>query len=215
MDLSQVRQECKDILSSESLNPVQKVKGVDKIISELYDTRTNRGVDASPSDNTADTKADPTNEGLHTYGLENHENGEAELLTELANEIRDIVRENAWDGKEPIKLKDALENSNNNTEIFDQNTWDLIENWIDHDRDYNWNYLNLVQFNLKYNKKVDNDNFWLSPQHFRMACIIDTVGREMDPNKGFDLDLAKKIYQNPNQLPQAIKPSLGFIRHTE
>ena len=211
MEIAELHQECKNILSSDSLNPVQKLKGVDSIIKEIYEQRTNVNIDLSPSENSSDTKADPTNDGIHTYGLEKHEDGGAELLTDLADQIREMVRESAWGGSEPITLKEALDSS----DIFDDETWDLLESWIDHERDYKWNYLNLVQFNLKYNIKSDESGFWLSPQHFRMAAIIDTLGRELDGNTpvGFDLDLAKSLYKNPNQIPQAISNSLATLRH--
>ena len=48
-----------------------------------------------------------------------------------------------------------------------------------------------------------------------MAAIIDTIGREIDGDSpvGFDLDLAKSLYKNPNQIPQAIRSSLATLRH--
>ena len=74
---------------------------------------------------------------------------------------------------------------------------------------------NLIQFNLRYNRKSDDSGFWLSPQHYRMAAIIDAVGREIDENGpvGFNLDLAKSLYKNPNQIPQAISNSVATLRH--
>ena len=211
MEVSQVSQECKDILSSDSLSPLQKLKGVDNIIKELYDNRTNRGVDASESSNTADTKADPLNDGMHTYGIEKHENGEAELLTELADQIREMVRKSAWGSSEPISFKEAI----GENELLSDDQWELLETFIEHDRDYNWNYINLVQFNLKYNKKADNSGFWLSPQHFRMLAILDMATRELEESKGLDFDLIKSTYNNKNQIPQSIRPSLKNLRHAE
>ena len=48
-----------------------------------------------------------------------------------------------------------------------------------------------------------------------MAAIIDAVGREIDENGpvGFNLDLAKSLYKNPNQIPQAISNSVATLRH--
>lgn len=211
MEVSQIRQECNSILSSDSLNPVQKLKGVDNVIKNLFAVRTNIGVDATESSNTADTKADPLNDNLKTYGLENDENGKAEFLTELADQIRKMVRESAWGGNEPISLKEAL----GEHEHLSESEWELLETFIDHERDYNWNYINLVVFNLKYNKKSDQTDFWLSPQHFRMAAIIDMAVKELDNNRGLDFDLIKKTYNNKNQLPKSISYSLKTLRHSE
>ena len=211
MEVSQVRQECEDILSSDSLNPVQKLKGIDSIIKELYDERSNVNIDLRPTDNSSDTKADPTNDKIYTYGLVKHENGEEELLTELADQIRKMVRESAWSGSEPISFKEAV----GEPELLSDSEWELLETFIDHDRDYNWNYINLVQFNLKYNKKSDESDFWLSPQHFRMLAILDMASSELEESRGLDMDLIKSTYNNKNQIPQSIRPSLKTLRHSE
>ena len=188
MDLNNLKSEAEKILSSGELNPVDKVRGIDQLIKPNFDVST----------------------GLNNRGVKPNQEHK-ELFTELANSIRQIIRESAWGGSEPISLKEAL----NNPDLFDDNIWDLLESWIDHDRDLNWNYVNLVQFNLKNNKKSDGSGFWLSPQHFRMAAIIDTVGRELqeDTPLGFDLDLAKSLYKNENQIPQAISNSISTLRH--
>tara|TARA_B100002019_G_C21219306_1_gene573793 strand:- start:293 stop:967 length:675 start_codon:yes stop_codon:yes gene_type:complete len=223
MEIAELHQECKNILSSDSLNPVQKLKGIDAIVKEnLPAPRNNHNIDSSPSEYSADDKADPTNPKIQTYGVTVSDKLKEEywakrledenvMLTDLADKIREMVRESAWSGSDPISLKEALDSA----DVFDNETWELLESWIDHDRDYNWNYLNLVQFNLKYNIKSDESGFWLSPQHFRMAAIIDTIGREIDGDSpvGFDLDLAKSLYKNPNQIPQAIRSSLATLRH--
>ena len=203
--VSELDIECKKILSSSELNPVEKVRGVDQLIKPNFIVKAGRVIDASESENTADTKADPTNPNLKTYSLAREEN--QILLTELADEIRDIIRESAWGGSEPISLKEALDSP----EMFNEETWELLESFIDHDRDYKWNYINLVQFNLKNNKTSDGKSFWLSPQHFRMAAIIDTVDSEVND---FDIDLAKSLYKNTNQIPQAISNSVSTLRHS-
>lgn len=211
MEVSQVRQECEGILSSDSLNPVQKLKGVDSIIKELYEQRTNTNVDLSPSENSSNTKADPTIDQIHTYGSEKQEDGGAELLTELADQIREMIRKSAWSGSDPISFKEAI----GNPDLLSDSEWELIESFIDHDRDYNWNYINLVQFNLKYNKKSDESGFWLSPQHFRMLAILDMASSELEESRGLDIDLIKSTYNNKNQIPQSIRPSLKTLRHSE
>ena len=207
--IAEIDIECDKILASSELNPVEKVRGIDQLIKPSFIVKSGKFIDESDSENTADTKADPTNPNLKTYSLAREEN--QIILTKLADAIRDMVRESAWGGSEPISLKEAMKNPG----LFDEKTWDLLESWIDHDRDYQWNYINLVQFNLRYNRKSDDSGFWLSPQHFRMAAIIDTVGREIDENgpKGFDLDLAKSIYKNVNQIPQSITNSIATLRH--
>jgi len=198
MDLEHLKSEAEKVFSSEELNPVEKMRGIDQIV------KPNLEVKGSIANREGDAVADPSK----PYG---DDEDKSAMLTEFANKLRDIVRESAWGGPEPISLKEALGNS----EQFDDETWDLLESWLDHDRDYRWNYLNLIQFNLKNNKRSDKEGFWLSPQHFRMAAIIDTVSRELDENNsvGFDLDLAKSLYRNENQIPQAISESIKELRH--
>jgi len=204
MELDNLKSKTDEIMESDVLSPVEKMISVDRIISEAFNVRTNLE---------DKEKADPQNDS-RTYLLTRGQDPEP-YLTDLANKFRDLVRESAWGGPEPITFKEAL-SSTADLEMFDQETWDLFESWINHDRDYNWNYLNLVQFNLNYNRKMDDKDFWLSPQHFRLACIIDTCSRELDPNAGgFDLDLAKSLYKNPNQIPTAILASAKTLRHVE
>lgn len=186
MDLSNLKSEAEKILSSAELNPLEKVKGIDNLIKPNFSIRNNY------SENTGERVE-----------------GQTEMLTELSNSIRDLIRESAWGGETPISLKEAL----GSPDALPEDTWDILETWIDHDRDMNWNYVNLVQFNLKNNKKADGSGFWLSPQHFRMAAIIDTVSRELDTERGFDLDLVKALYKNENQIPTAIAPSVTTLRH--
>jgi len=198
MDLEHLKSEAEKVFSSEELNPVEKMRAIDQIVKPNL---TVKGPIANrDNDDVADAKK--------PYGNDAEKSA---MLTGFANTLREMVRESAWGGPEPISLKEALGNS----EMFDEDTWDLIESWIDHDRDYKWNYLNLIQFNLKNNRKEDDSGFWLSPQHFRMAAIIDTVSRELDENNsvGFDLDLAKSLYRNENQIPQAISESVKELRH--
>lgn len=186
MDLSNLKSEAEKILSSAELNPLEKVKGIDNLMKPNFSIR-------------------------NTYSVNTEERveGQWDMLTELSNSIRDLVRESAWGGETPISFKEAL----NSPDILPEDTWDILETMIDHDRDMNWNYVNLVQFNLKHNKKADGSGFWLSPQHFRMAAIVDTVSRELNTETGFDLDLVKALYKNENQIPQAIEPAIKTLRH--
>jgi len=223
MEIAEIHQECKNILSSDSLNSLQKLKGIDAIVKEnLPAPRNNHSIDSSPSEYSADDKADPTNPKIQTYGVTVSKNLEEEywakrledenvMLTELANEIREMVRESAWNGKEPISFKEAI----GEPDLLSDSEWELLESFIDHDRDYNWNYINLVQFNLKYNKKSDESGFWLSPQHFRMLAILDMASSELEESRGLDMDLVKSTYNNKNQIPQSIRPSLKTLRHSE
>ena len=183
MDLEHLKSEAEKVFSSEELSPVEKMKGIDSLIKPNF--AVTNGYSAKPG----------------------YQPEKKEFFNEVADELRKLVRESAWGGSEPISLKEALDSP----EMFDQETWDLLESWIDHDRDNNWNYVNLVQFNLKNNKTSDGKSFWLSPQHFRMAAIIDTVDSEVND---FDLDLAKSLYKNTNQIPQAIVSSVSYLRHS-
>lgn len=197
MAISEMHQECKDILASADLSPVERMKAVDQIIREAL------VVKGPIAWREGDAVANPTT----PYGTSD----KSEMLTDLANEFRSMVRLSAWGSENPITFKEAV----GQEDLFDEETWDLIETWIDHDRDYKWNYINIVQFNLKNNKKADGKDFWLSPQHFRMAAIVDTCAREIDADGGgFDLDLAKAMYKNPNQIPNAISSSIATLRHT-
>ena len=198
MDYNNLKSEAEKIFSSDDLNAVEKMRGIDKLV------KPNLEIKNPVAYRQGDAVADPKK----PYGDDEEKSA---MLTDFANKLRVLVRESAWGGSEPISLKEAL----NNPELFDDNTWDLLESWIDHNRDNQWNYLNLIQFNLRYNRKSDDSGFWLSPQHYRMAAIIDAVGREIDENGpvGFNLDLAKSLYKNPNQIPQAISNSVATLRH--
>lgn len=199
MDLEHLKAEAEKVFSSEELNPVEKYRAIDQIVKPNLIVK--GPIANRDNDEVADTKK--------PYGNDAEKSA---MLTGFANNLRSIVRESAWGGSEPISLKEALGDS----DTFDDDTWDLMESWIDHDRDYKWNYLNLIQFNLKNNRKDDDSGFWLSPQHFRMAAIIDTVSRELNADSpvGFDLDLAKSLYKNENQIPQAISSSVKELRHS-
>ena len=194
MDLEHLKSEAEKVFSSEELSPVEKMRGIDEIV------KPNLVIKGPIANREGNAVADPSK----PYG---DDDDKSAMLTEFANKLRNIVRESAWGGPEPISLKEALDSP----EMFDEETWDLLESFIDHDRDYKWNYLNLVQFNLKNNKTSDGKSFWLSPQHFRMAAIIDTVDSEVND---FDIDLAKSLYKNNNQIPQAISSSVSTLRHS-
>tara|TARA_R110001592_G_scaffold318584_1_gene595778 strand:- start:344 stop:958 length:615 start_codon:yes stop_codon:yes gene_type:complete len=202
MDIKKVHKECLDALEAKELNAVQKLKVVNDIIQPLFETK-------GPI---AWREGDAIADGTNVYG----DPETTKMLSDLANKFRTIVRESAWQQETPITLKDALGRNDTNVDnMFDQDTWDMMESWLDHDRDYKWNYLNLVSFNLKYNKTSDGKSFWLSPQHFRMTAIIDTVARLIDGEEaiGFDLDLAKALYKKEDQIPQAIQFSVKSLRH--
>ena len=186
MDLDNLKKETEVIFSSQELSPVDKMKAIDSLIKPNFAVK--NGYSAKPG----------------------YQPDKKEFFNGVADELRKLVRESAWGSENPISFKEAL----GDDELFDTETWDLLESMLDHDRDNNWNYVNLVQFNLKNNKKVDGKDFWLSPQHFRMAAIIDTVSSEIsEGGKGFDLDLVKSLYKNPNQIPQAISESVASLRH--
>jgi len=212
MEIAELHQHCKEVLENENLNALEKVRSIDNVVKSHFGSlgfgnRSNVMIDLSPSENISDFKADPLNEKLPTYGANNEENGGAEVFTDLANSIRKLVREDAWGGENPISFKEAVKID----DLLEDDQWNLLENWIDHDRDFNWNYINLIQFNLKYNKKDDDSGFWLSPQHFRMLAILDMASREAD--YGIDFDLVKRTYQNKNQIPNSISSSLATLRH--
>lgn len=187
MDLDNLKSQAEEILSSEALNPVEKMRAIDQLIKPNFKVASGLSENSEP-----------------TPGMK-------DFFTGIADGLRKLVRESAWGSENPISFKEAIDQD----DLFDEETWDLIESWIDHDRDNNWNYINLVQFNLKNNKKVDGSGFWLSPQHFRMAAIVDTCAREIvEGGNGFDLDLAKSLYKNANQIPQAISSSVSTLRHS-
>lgn len=209
MEIAEIRQYCEQVLANENLNTLEKVKSIDNVIKGHFNNRSNAAIDLSPTENVSDDKADPLNSKLPTYGVSKEETGEAELLTDLANSIRKLVREDAWGGENPISFKEAVKIN----DLLEDDDWDMLENWIDHDRDYNWNYINLIQFNLKFNKKDDGSGFWLSPQHFRMLAILDMASREAEAGNGLDFDLVKKTYQSKDQIPKSISSSLATLRH--
>ena len=138
-------------------------------------------------------------------------------LTEMGRTFTDLIRESAWGSSTPIKFKDALEKGGIDTDMYTDENWDMFESWIDHDRDYNWKYLLVVNHNLSNNKLSDKSGFWLSPQHFRLLAILNTVGNEMDDDAfkaGHELDLAKSLYKSEDQFPQAIRKTVKTLRHS-
>jgi len=136
---------------------------------------------------------------INSSNLEQNEDSVA-LLTDLANQIRNIIRQSAWKGLEPITFKKAVEDF---LELQD-NEWKELEEVIDHDRDYNWNYLNLLEFNYNYNRK-SNLEFFLSPQHYRLLALIKATG---------DIQLSKNLYKKSDQIPKIILPVLKSISKT-
>ena len=136
---------------------------------------------------------------INSSNLEQNEDSVA-LLTDLANQIRNIIRQSAWKGLEPIKFKKAVEDF---LELQDDE-WKELEEVIDHDRDYNWNYLNLLEFNYNYNRK-SNLEFFLSPQHYRLLALIKATG---------DIQLSKNLYKKSDQIPKIILPVLKSISKT-
>ena len=147
--------ECTPILESDR-NAFDKVAIVTFIIAEAYKT--------------AEEKDTQTEEVT-------------QYLTGLARIFTDLIRESAWGSSTPIKFKDALEKGGIDTDMYTDEQWNMFESWIDHDRDYNWTYLSVVDHNLRANRLSDRSGFWLSPQHFRLLAILNTVGNEMEYNR--------------------------------
>ena len=141
-----------------------------------------------------------------------------QYLTELARIFTDLIRESAWGSSTPIKFKDALEKGGIDTDMYTDEQWDMFESWIDHDRDYNWTYLLVVDHNLRANKLSDRSGFWLSPQHFRLLAILNTVSNEMEYNReegdSKEVDLAKSLYNSADQIPQAVRKEFKTLRHS-
>jgi hypothetical protein len=145
------------------------------------------------------TKLVEINDIINSSNLEQNEDTVA-LLTDLANQIRNVIRQSAWKGSQPITFKKAVEDF---LELQD-NEWKELEEVLDHDRDYNWNYLNLLEFNYNYNRK-SNLEFFLSPQHYRLLALVKATG---------DIQLSKNLYMQPNQIPKIILPVLKSISKT-
>ena len=180
--------ECTPILESD-LSGIEKVSKIALIVREAFD---------------AEEKVVKTEELI-------------QYLTGLARTLTDLVRESAWGSSTPIKFKDALEKGGIDTDMYTDENWDMFESWIDHDRDYNWKYLLVTTHNLSNNKLSDKSGFWLSPQHFRLLAILNTVGNEMSDNDfeaGHELNLAKSLYNSADQFPQAIRKTVKTLRHS-
>lgn len=184
--------ECTLILESD-LNALERVNKVALIVREAFD-----------AEETV-VKTDDTNT-------------DSKIETNLTRTLTDLVRESAWGSSTPIKFKDALEKGGIDTDTYTDEQWDMFESWIDHDRDYNWPYLSVVNHNLRYNKLSDRSGFWLSPQHFRLLAILHTVGNEMEYNReegdSKEVDLAKSLYNSAEQIPQAIRKAFKTLRHS-
>ena len=141
-----------------------------------------------------------------------------QYLTGLARTLTDLVRESAWGSSTPIKFKDALEKGGIDTDMYTDEQWDMFETWIDHDRDYKWLYMLVTTHNLSNNVLFDGSGFWLSPQHFRLLAILNTVGNEMSFNDfeaGYELDLAKSLYKSADQFPQAIRKTVKSLKASD
>ena len=180
--------ECTPILESD-LSAIEKVSKIALIVREAFD---------------AEEKVEQTKELI-------------QYLTEMGRTFTDLIRESAWGSSTPIKFKDALEKGGIDTDMYTDENWDMFESWIDHDRDYNWKYLLVTTHNLSNNKLSDKSGFWLSPQHFRLLAILNTVGNEMSDNDfkaGHELDLAKSLYNSADQFPQAIRKTVKTLRHS-
>jgi len=191
MALQNIETQCSILLNDETLSPVAKLTGVNTIITKMFSK-------IELGDESFGTDEDVTN-----------------LLTELANKIRLVIRHSAWEGTESITFKTAVskyELPKNLLAELEDEKWEMIESWINHDRDTNWNYLNLMQLNLLYNWKVDNQ-FGMSPQHYRMYAILLTI---MKQNKFNDanqiaLDDVKNIYKSEQQIPMMIQRMLNKV----
>jgi hypothetical protein len=123
-----------------------------------------------------------------------------ELLTNIANQLRSIIRQSAWQGSEPITFKEAVAEYLE----LDDNEWQELEEVLDHERDYNWNYLNILEFNYNFNRK-SNLEFFLSFQHYRLLAIIKATT---------DIQTAKVLYKKSDQIPKIILPVLKKISKT-
>lgn len=136
---------------------------------------------------------------INTSNLEQNSDS-VDLLTYLANQLRTIIRQSAWQGSEPITFKEAVADYLE----LDDNEWQELEEVLDHERDYNWNYLNILEFNYNFNRK-SNLEFFLSPQHYRLLALVKATG---------DIQTAKDLYKQPNQIPKIILPVLKSISKT-
>ena len=105
MDLNNLKSEAEKILSSDELNPVDKVKGIDQLIKPNFNVST----------------------GLNNGGAKQSQEHK-EFFTELANSIRQIVRESAWGGPEPISfnLISLTPLFTNRCTAFISDIWSLI-----------------------------------------------------------------------------------------
>jgi hypothetical protein len=191
MNLDYVKNSCDTILSGSDLSPRQKLQEVSTLINKMYALR-------ESTNSAADDRQDIFN-----------------LLTELSNRIRILVRESAWSGQEPISFKSAISKYNMPHQLLselDDTKWDILETWIDHNRDYNWNYLNLVDLNLRFNWKNDNE-FGLSPQHFRLYAILLTVIKQnkLEDVNQIDLNFIKNTYKSEQQIPMMIQRMLHKV----
>lgn len=145
------------------------------------------------------TKLIEINNIINSSNLEQN-NESVDLLTNLANQLRSIIRQSAWQGSEPITFKEAVADYLE----LDDNEWQELEEVLDHERDYNWNYLNILEFNYNYNRK-SNLEFFLSFQHYRLLAIIKATT---------DIQTAKALYKKSDQIPKIILPVLKSISKT-
>ena len=133
MNLKELHRHCNIFLSSEKKSPVIKVTEtaslVRKLLVERQDNPIKEGV---PIDQ------------VNPYGTDTDF---VEVLTDLANQIRIIIQHSAWGQEEPLSAEQALQKYIELSDI----QWQQIEAFINHDRDFNWNYLNLVDTNLRFN----------------------------------------------------------------
>lgn len=191
MALQNIETQCFILLDDETLSPVEKLTGVNTIITKMFSKK-------ELGDESFGTDEDVTN-----------------LLTELANKIRLIIRHSAWEGTEPTTFKTAVSKHEIPKKLLaelEDTKWEMIESWINHDRDTNWNYLNLMQLNLLYNWKVNNQ-FGMSPQHYRMYAILLTIMKQNKFNDATQINLVdvKNIYKSEQQIPMMIQRMLNKV----
>ena len=195
MNLKELHRHCNIFLSSEKKSPVTKVTEtaslVRKLLVERQDNPIKEGV--------------PLNQ-VNPYGTDTDF---VEVLTDLANQIRIIIQHSAWGQEEPLSAEQALQKYIELSDI----QWQQIEAFINHDRDFNWNYLNLVDTNLRFNILKNKKDFGLSPQHFRLFAIIHFYISQFKiyDLKNLDINQIKKIYKQEDQIPRSIQKSIREI----
>ncbi len=193
MNLKELHNHCNIFLSSDKKTPVTKVEETASLVRKILVERQENPIKEGIPDNQK-----------NPYG--NTDTDFVEVLTDLANQIRTIIRHSAWGQEHPISAKQALKKYVN----FSDTEWQQMETFINHERDFNWNYLNLVDTNLRFNILENKKDFGLSPQHFRLFAIINFYKNQFK-DSDLDIDQIKNIYRREDQIPRTIQKSIREI----